>query len=360
MASYSFEADFQDVQKGTPEVPNGLKACLFNLIVISYDLERALYCQELVRIITERFPCRIIFVRAEPDTQYDHIRETTSVQYVGSESSKIICDMISIEAGLNQIKQVPFHILPNIVPDLPVYVILAHDPTQDLALLHDVQPLASRIIFGTPHVDNMQRFAKSIREMIETNHKQYIDIHWARSKGWREVFAKVFTDVEKLDALKTATNINVVFTAPPSTSINRYELQALYFQAWLASRLQWELSSVEGPRSTPQITYKTATGSVKVSLGVQDSEILDRGALWSVEIMGGDDHHFLINHERDSKHVKVHSSGPDRCDMPYTVFMSNYQRGSALISELFYQPPSEHYLAMLKEFDSEMWNLHSK
>ncbi len=360
MVSYSFESDFQDLtQPKADSQVGGTKACLFNLLVISYDLESSVYCQELIRIITEKFPCRIIFVRGEQDSTFDFARMSKSMQVVGSENNRIVCDFISIEATSKQFNQVPFLILPNIVPDLPVYIVLAHDPTKDTLLLHQVEALANRIIFGTPYVDNMQRFTRSVRQLVKTNHRQFIDIHWARSKAWREVLAKVFLSAEKLEALEAATSIHIVFTALPGTASNRYELQALYLQAWLASRFGWKVKGVDGPRSTPRITYATKTGTVTISLGVQDSEILDRGAIWSVEIMGDKDHHFLISHERDSKHVKVHASGPDRCEMPYTIFMSNYQRGSALIGEIFYQPPSAHYASMLEMFDSDIWNQHA-
>lgn len=359
MISYSFESDFQDLAKPQQDNQLSTKACLFNLIVISYDLESSVYCQELIRIITEKFPCRILFVRGEQESQYDFARMSKSMQIVGSENNKVVCDFISIEASSKQFNQVPFLILPNIVPDLPVYIVLAYDPTKDTMLLHQVEALANRVIFGTPYVDNMQRFTRSVIKLIKANHRQFIDIHWARSKAWREVLAKVFSSPEKLEAFASAKSIHIAFAGQPGTTSNRYEPQALYLQAWIASRFGWKIQSVDGPRSTPRITYATKTGNVTISFSVQDSELLDRGALWSVEIMGEKDYHFLISHEGDSKHVKVHASGPDRCEMPYTIFMSNYQRGSALIGEIFYQPPSEHYASMLEMFDSDVWNQHA-
>ncbi len=360
MISNGFESDFRDIQQRQLDTESPLKACLFNLIVISYDLERGLYCQELVRIITERFPCRIISVRAEQDTQYDFIRKTWSTLVVGTEGSRITCDALSIEASTNQLKQVPFLILPNIVPDLPVYIILAHDPTQDQLLLNQIESYANRLIFGTPSVDSMQRFATSVRQMIKAKPIQFIDIAWARSKGWREVLSRVLAEPEKLEACKGATNIHIVYSAQPGIASTRYELQALYLQAWLASRLGWTLLSVENSRATPRITYQTPQGSsLVITFGIQNSDILSQGAIWSIEINGSSEHHFLISHERDSRHVNVHASGPDRCDMPYSIFISNYQRGAALINELFYQPPSDHYLAMLNVFDSEIWNRHA-
>ncbi|MGI0134242.1 MAG: glucose-6-phosphate dehydrogenase assembly protein OpcA, partial [Candidatus Micrarchaeaceae archaeon] len=327
MVTSRFESDFQDQpQAVVSQLSSSTRPCLFNLIVISYDLERALYCQELVRIITERFPCRILFVRAEKETGYDVLRQTLSTQYVGADNSTIVCDLLTIEASSKQLERVPYLIIPNIVPDLPVYVVVADDPTQDSSILQQLEQLAARIIFGTPHIDNMSRFAGSIRKLLTCNGKQFVDIHWARSKGWREVLAKVFADPEKLEALQTASNANIVFTAPPGHETNRYEPQVLYTQAWIASQCGWKLEKIEGPRSTPTITYTTKTGTIKVALGVLDSAILDHGALWSLEVTGSSGHHFLISHERTARHVIVHASSAERCEIPYTIFMTNYQR----------------------------------
>ncbi|MDB6082048.1 MAG: hypothetical protein JWO53_1320, partial [Chlamydiia bacterium] len=53
---------------------NVIKASLFNLIVLSQDPERAIHCESLIRIITAKFPCRIIFVRLDPSAQSDFVR----------------------------------------------------------------------------------------------------------------------------------------------------------------------------------------------------------------------------------------------------------------------------------------------
>jgi hypothetical protein len=85
-----------------------------------------------------------------------------------------------------------------------------------------------------------------------------------------------------------------------------------------------------------------------VSLIPKDTGILQPGAIFSFEAMTEGDYHFLLSHENDNKLVKVHASNPERCEIPYTIFISNYQNGPALVGEVFYQPQSEHYVEMLQ------------
>ena len=55
--------DEEEVHTVVSEGQNIIKASLFNLIVVANTLQRALHCQELVKLVTEKFPCRVIFVQ---------------------------------------------------------------------------------------------------------------------------------------------------------------------------------------------------------------------------------------------------------------------------------------------------------
>jgi len=338
---------------------NLIKASLFNLIVISNNPDRKHRDQELVRIITEKYPCRVIFISLDPTNNSDFVRTTNSLQIVGTGSGRVLCEVITIEAAHTQTHKIPFMILPHILPDLPVYLLLGHDPSHDPILQH-IQKYAARTLFDVDSFDNFPAFAERILASMQkaTCSCDLIDINWARTRAWRDSIARAFNSAESLKQLSQAKSIQISYVAQPDTqeSKTRSEIQAIYLQAWLASKLNWTLLSVEREAKNIRINYKYDHVSVSISCVPKDTPILPAGSVFSFEVMTHEDYHFLISHENDPKIVKVHASNPERCEMPYSIFLPNFQNGPALVSELFHQIPSDHYRATLKELTHSMWN----
>lgn len=338
---------------------NLMKASLFNLIVISNNPDRAHRDEELVRIITEKYPCRVIFVRLDPSNNSDFVRSVNSFQAVGTGSGKVLCEVVTIEASSSQTHKIPFLILPNILPDLPVYILLGHDPSND-PILQSIHRYATRTLFDVDTFDSFPSFAERILALLQKASctADLIDMNWARTRAWRDSIALAFNTEESLKQLARAKTIQLSYVASPDMQSDKthIEIQAIYVQAWIAAKLNWTLLSVEREAKNIRINYKYDHVSVSVSCVPKDTPILPPGSIFSFEVMTHDDYHFLIAHENDPKIVRVHASNPERCEMPYSIFLPNFQNGPALVSELFHQIPSDHYKAALKELTHTMWN----
>lgn len=355
MISHSFESDFQDIPQLKNGAPiNSARACLFNLIVVSYDLESSLAAQELVKLISERFPCRAIFILLNGE-QATPLRITKRIEVFGTEENPIACDQIHIEVTKSQCEQVPFALLPNIIQDLPIYLLSSHTPSPNDPLFKALKPFVNRLIYKVDMIESLPLFATSIRKLLIEQQVSAVDIAWAQSKGWREVLARVFYDEKKLTALRCAKRIQITYSKSYQSVETFIPFQALYLQNWLASRLQWQCQAVTGVLMHPKIQYVTPMGDLEITIGPLDKEFIAQGAICSFEVEGPNDAHYLLTHDRDAKHVKVHASDADHCEMPYSIFMTNYQRGLSLITELFYRPLSPHYLEMLTLFESDKW-----
>ncbi len=339
------------------EGKNFIKACLFNLIVISEDLESAIHCQDLIRIVTEKFPCRIIFIRSDKAAQGDFFQETRSVHTIGAGSSRVCCDQLVIELSCNQLHKVPFIIFPQLVPDLPIYILLGKDPTEGSTVLAALQKYAARVIFDPQGIENYALFSEQMLTLFHEATVEFIDMHWARTRAWREVMARVFSTPGKLQELKCSKILQISYVGEPQFPRHPSEMQAVYLQAWLAQALGWKLISVarEG-NGVLSITYKNDDKTVSVSIAPKDTGVLEQGATFSVEAMSYNESHVLISHETESKHVTVHASDLERCEMPYSLFLSNYQHGPALVSEIFYRPAGEQYRNMLKMLNQKEWS----
>lgn len=356
MVTHNFDdEDVQENKTVSCEGQNLIKASLFNLIVIADSVQRALHCQELVRLVTEKFPCRVIFVQSDVSSQADFFHTGHTLEAIGTGTNRVCFDQYIIESSVNQLHKVPFLILPYIMPDLPVYILLGSDPTLERVILPQLQKDANRVIFDCESIDNMQRFSERMLAALHDKHTDFIDVNWARTKAWREVMARVFNDLEKLELLGQSKMIQISFAGRSIQHQPKNEIQAIYLQAWLASQLGWSLLNVEKEDGYLRLSYHAGSSPITISLVPKDTDAVDTGAIFSVEVMTHNDAHFLISHERERQHVAVHSSTIERCEMPYTLFLSNYQRGTALVNEIFYQPLSEHYQGMLQALNHTEW-----
>lgn len=351
----SYQQTFQENIPVAIEGQNLIKASLFNLIVVANSLARGLECQEFVRIVTEKFPCRVLFVQSDESTQADFFQTSHTIQSIGAGSNRVCFDQFTINSSINQLHRVPFLILPNIMPDLPVYILLGHDPTQDHVILPQIHKYANRVVFDCETIDNLQRFSERMLSLTNEGHGDLVDVNWARTKAWREVMARVFNDEQKIALLNDAKNIQISFVGRALNPQPKNELQALYLQAWLAAQLGWTLESVQKQDGTLSIHYRSHQNPVQITILPKDTENVETGAVFSVELLTHNEGHYLISHERDRQLVTVHASSLERCEMPYTLFLHNTQKGTALVNELFYQPVSEHYSSMLHLLNNAAW-----
>ena len=347
--------DEEEIQKSLPVGHNIIKASLFNLIVLSHDPERTSHCEELINIIVEKFPCRVIFVKTDPNAQADFLRTSYHLLTVGAGEHKVFCDLISIEGAAQQSVKIPFLVLPHIVPDLPVFILVGHDPTQDLQVVQEIEKYATRLIFDPETIDNFGHFATRLLDASKRTHCEFFDMNWSRMRGWREIIAQVFSPPDAFHQLDTSKMIQINYALAPKKQKLLQEMQAVYLQAWLASRLNWKLIGVEKQDREWRIFYSHNHGGTTISLIPRDTDVLQAGAIFSFEAMTYDDFHFLITHETERKFVKVHASNKERCEMPYTVYLSNFQSGASLVNDIFYQPQSSHYAAALSQLSNDAW-----
>lgn len=356
MVTHDF--DEQEIQEKMPvavEGQNLIKASLFNLVVVANSLQRGLVCQELVHLVTEKFPCRVIFVQSDEASQADFFHTEHTIQSIGTGTTRVCFDQYTIDSSTNQLHKVPFLVLPTIMPDLPVYILLGHDPTQDHVILPQLQRFANRIVFDCESIDNLQRFSERMLALMHEGISDIIDVNWARTKAWREVMARVYSEVSKTEDLNQAKIIQISFAGRALHPQPKHELQAIYLQAWLAAQLGWNLESVQKDDGHLKISYRSHNNPLTVTIVPKDTDSVESGAVYSVEVMTHKESHYLLTHERDRQLVTVHASTLDLCEMPYTLFLQNYQKGTALVNEIFYQPPSEHYQAMLHSLNNPAW-----
>lgn len=326
------------------------KACLFNLIVYTDEPRRTKYFQDVISAIIEKSPCRIIFIQGNRDAGQDYLKVAVSTAATGKGSSMVACEQIVIEAAGSHLARVPYLILPHFVPDLPIYLLWGEDPTQDNPILSLLEKFACRLIFDSECTENLAQFSQGIIRRLENEQRQrtLIDMNWVAISGWRQVLAKAFDSQEKINQLIHAESIKIHYNHPPSDYLTHNDIPAIYLQAWLAAQLQWNFQAMHKSPDGIQFNYESDQKPLTIHLIAKQISSFPPGAILSIDIKGKEDLSFILTLNPNAKQVIVHISTKEECLLPFSLPMSNGQKGKSLLNEIFYGSSNAAYLKMLK------------
>jgi len=328
------------------------KACLFTLIIFVKEQRRVKYLQQLVDTILDRFPCRIIFIQGESESTESYCRATVSNVICGKTTltagSAVACDQIVINVSKDQFFRVPFIVTPHIVPDLPVYLLWGQNPFEEFEIFPHLQHYASRVIFDSECADSLSRFCDDMQETLTSLKIDLMDISWALISNWRDMMVQLFDTQEKIKELGEIKSVIILYNAGKTDTMQHPEIQALYFQAWLACCLKWEYRKIEKYMNDVVISYAGPLHPHIVALSPQDYPELPPGSIHSIEIRFIDNQTYVILAKPNISQVVVHVSSEQTCEMPFTLPLPNVHKGMTFLREIFFSKLGNHYSEMLK------------
>jgi glucose-6-phosphate dehydrogenase assembly protein OpcA len=319
-----------------------IKGHLFNLIIFTREQRRADYFRQMVHSLVEKFPSRVIYIHADAESEdRQYLKETDET-----------CEQITLSASHSLTEQIPFLLLPHLIPDLPVFLVWGDDPSVDNAILPSIEKLATRLIFDAECAEDLQAFIKKMLVKIETLNIEFMDISWAEISGWRDVISQVFNSRSQLAYLNRCNSIQIQYNQLDDPYIEHDSVQAIYLQGWLAAQLGWEFQSLSEDNGQHTINYKNQ----KVILTPQSRPQLPPGQIFEISFQ---DQHLLNTTltfaEKQSK-VMAYISTPDDCQVPYSLQLLAAKKGVSAMNEMFYFRPSKHYRQMLKSIANIHWN----
>ena len=340
---------FDEELFGTPTPPgeHPPRASLFTLIVVAKDADRVHHCQQLVNLVANKFPCKVVFIGIDSGST-----ETFRQQRYTTKGPEIPCDLVAVTVSPDQLQRIPFLVLPEIIADLPTFLLVGDLPSEVAPVLSQLERYVNRVVFDTPRLSNIGLFADQILAL--PNRAKYVDLHWARTKPWREALCRVFGTEDASSLLSSANRIELRYNHRPIHD-QISDSQAILLQAWLGARLGWALSGIEETDDHMTVRYSQPRHETSVIITPTDNPIAEDGSVVSIEVKGDNDTHFLLSYEKDDTHIVVHASSQDRCEIPYCLFVGSFQRGRALPSEVFLLPSSEHYFFSLQSLSSDHW-----
>ena len=312
-----------------------IRACLFNLIVFNKLSARTDYIRNTVQKVSEKYPCRVLFISSDPESPHPYLK--TAVSVVGG--GNIACDYIDIGFSGSEIEKVPFLLLPHFVPDLPISLLWTEDPSFDHPLFEPLVKLSSRIIFDSESADSLLSFAKTILKLQERG-IDTADLNWARTEGWRDLIASLFPSKQLLDQIE---EVKISYNGRTTEVFCHLKVQSLYVLAWLASRLGWKF--VKAGKEMSFIFEKQ-----KGQISSVTWENLGSGTITSIDFSLKEGHLFSCSRDKKEYHrVNIQISSQEKCELPSNYVLGKTATGQTLIKEIINQGTSSHYIEMLKE-----------
>lgn len=345
-----------DTEQGEKKV----RASLFNLIIFVQKTERTDHYKNLVKSVVSKFPCRVILIISDEGIKEGYLRTSVGSETVGEGELQIFCEMIQIEVAGKLIERVPFIILPQILPDLPVYLLWTKDPATESTILPHLEHLASRIIFDSESTNDIQAYSKAVLSLTQRFHCQIGDLNWSILAGWREAVSEVFNSSDAFSALTQAKIIRIHYNRPFSNLYKHSDIEAAYLQAWLASRLNWKFQTFENNEGNIRLSYRRPSGETIILVMPQEESELPSGTILSVEIESlSNKKHYSFKRHPQTRQVFIQHSDKERCDLPYCIRLTGHEEGQVIVDEIFYPSGGEHYHDMLETLALIPWRAES-
>ena len=375
-------------------------ACLLNLVIYTCEVKQAQYFEKSIQKITSRVPCRIIFVHVNQDAQEAYLHVNVTAEPI-QDSPNVVYDKINIEVSKQEESKVPYLILPYFIPDLPIYLLWGQDPAIENTILPQLLKYAKRLIFDSNYCEDIRLLEKLI-PLLETNSIEIVDLNWARIEGWREVLSKVFDSSERIKQLINSETIKIIYNCAKGSRGNRSDTQvaaftssgkisvsrersdvafcdegialaiaeeknatdnllagnrklieevntatqAIYLQAWLATRLQLEFVNLTKASDKYILTYKNKN-FINIELIPKEFPHFISEDIVEFEVFGQDTYNCRISRE-NTNHVIINSCNQYQCEMPFTLILPNIESARGFIQEVLYQKSSPHYTQMLE------------
>ena len=328
---------------------NKMRACLFNLIIYARKGQRSGYLNEIAQKVIEKFPSRIIFITHDDKHQETILRTAVSVMTADAGENEIVCDLIEVDVCSKHQERVPFVILPHILPDLPVYLVHADDPTQNNPIAQKLEHFAHRIIFDSEAACNLPAFAQAVLKHNQKCQADIADLNWARIEGWRQLFASVFKSQDDLDQLKHATTIHLHYNSQVTDYLCHTNIQSIYLQSWIATQLDWSLKKITKENAQDTFSYQTEKGLVQVILHPSNTNEISPGRILSIEIETSQSYHYSFKRNMECpNHIIIEKSSPQFCCLPTHYVLDKDVSGQSLVKEICHKGTSQHYTQMLK------------
>lgn len=322
------------------------RASLFNLIFYVEEGHRLAYVEKIAQKVIETFPSRILLIVVGNREANEPLKAEVSILLSSKGDYDVACDFIRLTIAKNAKEHIPLLMLPHIIPDLPVYLVWAEDPSREkLPLEHALQ----RVIFDSECAESLPNFATNALSIYETKHLAIADLNWARTETLRDLLMIAFFPKERQEELARLTTLNITYNAKETPFFSHTKIQSIFLQAWLACQLSWEWKDIAFEGDVVIFSYSKGDHVITVKLLPTRFDNLPPGLILDVEMATAQDERFLLQRDRkEISRLALFPSDTSSCQLPSYFIFSKAESGHSLVKEITHRGTSEHFLKVLQ------------
>ncbi len=220
------------------------RACTLNLIVYTTPADNRAQLDEMLDLIGEQHPGRILILIADREANEPKLEAyvSTRCRLLGATGKQVCAEQVTIETAGPLVETAATAVEPLLVPDVPVFLWWKDIPHYDNELFDRMAQLADRIVIDSAAFDHPHEDLLHLARMIRNNRRavRVSDLNWGRLTSWRTLLAS-FWDVTDYRPLLDAVDRFEVSYDPPNAAPNEVAPKALLVSGWLSARLGWKV-----------------------------------------------------------------------------------------------------------------------
>lgn len=215
-----------------------LRACLLNLVVHAGDPASEVVARFLAASLTDRFPARILLVRARPDEPgsgppHAFVAASRSPDRDGA-AAHVAGELVILDARGGQLAHVPAVIRAALEPELTTTLWWTGPPPRPQPYVAALLELADRVVVDSESLPDAADIAHLLPPEGDV---RLADLAWPRLAPWRTALARAFDPPANRALLGAIDGVHVVVGAAsgrlPAAS------SAPLLAGWLAAALGW-------------------------------------------------------------------------------------------------------------------------
>lgn len=223
-----------------------IRACVLNLVFYADGPRAAREADDALIEVTLATPSRAMLLVADPAAAEPAISSQVLSRCTlpTDKSKQVCCEQVTITAAGAQVNELPSVVAPLLLSDLPTFLCWFAPPALESRVFRRLRELADRVVIDSARAANAHTHLTAVARHLAESPKgaAFSDLNWARLTSWRTLLASFYDVADYRPHLARLDQV-VIDYAPTATGGDAIPCGALLLTGWLASRLQWRLTT---------------------------------------------------------------------------------------------------------------------
>ena len=285
-----------------------------NLMAVVTSAAVLAECQQTIRELAEKHPCRALVMLADRQGAASDIEMFVSTSCQNERQAtkaELSCEEITLVARGHFASELPSAGIPLLVPDLPVFLWWPDLQRLDDDTFLPLSYAADRLVLDSVDLEAVNLQLDTIEQIFSRHGAEAIavsDINWARLTSWRALLANFYDVQEYRVALDDLERVRIEYGAPAGNT-SGIATQALLIAGWLASRLDWTIEHQTNEQDQTLLSaIRRDHKAVTLELKRVERPAMKPGRLASVALLSAHNNAaFVVQRAENGLHLETHA-----------------------------------------------------